>query len=75
MGTLSESDNPDKIQQNATIYHGPHCLPDKKKFQELKYMLIWKFYSGSHMSHPKYSKTCVKRPLKNRQNKDLNDKW
>ena len=22
-----------------------------------------------------YSKTCVKRPLKNRQNKDLNDKW
>ena len=23
----------------------------------------------------KCSKTCVKRPLKNRQNKDLNDKW
>ena len=23
----------------------------------------------------KYSKTCVKRPLKNRQNMDLNDKW
>ena len=22
-----------------------------------------------------YSKTCLKRPLKNRQNKDLNDKW
>ena len=22
-----------------------------------------------------YSKTCVKLPLKNRQNKDLNDKW
>ena len=22
-----------------------------------------------------YSKTCVKRPLKNRQSKDLNDKW
>ena len=22
-----------------------------------------------------YSKTCVKWPLKNRQNKDLNDKW
>ena len=22
-----------------------------------------------------YSQTCVKRPLKNRQNKDLNDKW
>ena len=24
---------------------------------------------------PLYSKTCVKQPLKNRQNKDLNDKW
>ena len=22
-----------------------------------------------------YSKTCVKQPLKNRQNKDINDKW
>ena len=22
-----------------------------------------------------YCKTCVKRPLKNRQNKDINDKW
>ena len=22
-----------------------------------------------------YSKTCVKQPLKNRQNKDLKDKW
>ena len=22
-----------------------------------------------------FSKTCVKRPLKNRQNKNLNDKW
>ena len=26
-------------------------------------------------SRPKYSKTCVKRPLKNRQNKDLNNNW
>ena len=25
------------------------------------------------LSHP--CKTCLKRPLKNRQNKDLNDKW
>ena len=30
---------------------------------------IWK------KSVNKYSKTCVKWPLKNRQNKDLNDKW
>ena len=27
------------------------------------------------LSAPIYSKTCVKRPLKNRQNKDLYDKW
>ena len=35
-------------------------------------------YSDSYEPmYPKlaYSKTCVKRPLKNRQNKDLNDKW
>ena len=32
----------------------------------LGYLLI---YFGS------YSKTCLKRPLKNKQNKDLNDKW
>ena len=28
-----------------------------------------------HVYKESYSKTCVKRPLKNRQNKDLNDKW
>ena len=27
------------------------------------------------ISKDTYSKTCVKWPLKNRQNKDLNDKW
>ena len=27
------------------------------------------------IDRPLYSKTCVKRPLKNRQNKDLYDKW
>ena len=30
--------------------------------------------SKLHFAHT-YSKTCVKRPLKNRQNKDLNNKW
>ena len=24
---------------------------------------------------PTYSETCLKQPLKNRQNKDLKDKW
>ena len=28
-----------------------------------------------HMKIKTYSKTCVKRPLKNRQNKDLNNNW
>ena len=27
------------------------------------------------LKHSVYSKTCVKPSLKNRQNKDLNDKW
>ena len=31
--------------------------------------------SAASMKKVNYSKTCVKRPLKNRQNKDLNDKW
>ena len=29
----------------------------------------------SYISVGRYNKTCVKRPLKNRQNKDLNDRW
>ena len=32
------------------------------------------FHLGLHC-FPEYSKTCVKRSLKNRQNKDPNDKW
>ena len=28
-----------------------------------------------YILHFIYGKTCLKRPLKNRQNKDLNDKW
>ena len=32
-------------------------------------------FAGGIMNLFNYSKTCVKRPLKNRQNKDLNDKW
>ena len=27
------------------------------------------------LGFPVYSKTCLKRPLKNRQNKDLNGEW
>ena len=34
--------------------------------------LIFDMYGDIYVG---YSKTCVKRPLKNRRNKDLNDKW
>ena len=29
----------------------------------------------SDCHRPRYSKTCLKQPLKNRQNKSLKDKW
>ena len=32
-------------------------------------------FSSADLFQINYSKTCLKRPLKNRQNKDLNDKW
>ena len=35
-------------------------------------MKVWRPELGSFRQE--YSKTCVKQPLKNRQNKDLNDK-
>ena len=39
----------------------------KTQFYAQKFCLSW--------AMDIYSKTCVKRPLKNRKNKDLNDKW
>ena len=42
-------------------------------FQLVKhYTYEVKFYTDIF---PLYSKTCLKRPLKNTQNEDLNDKW
>ena len=42
-------------------------------------LMVSKFHNGIRdpkgQEHKIYSKTYVKRPLKNRQNKDLNDKW
>ena len=35
---------------------------------------IWLFYMQASVWFT-YSKTCLKPPLKNRQNKDLNDRW
>ena len=42
--------------------------PDIQKVEIIFCHLVMMFESM-------YSKTCVKQPLKNRQNKDLNDKW
>ena len=42
---------------------------DNKKHSKLHGMQKVKEYKTD------YSKTCVKQTLKNRQNKDLNDKW
>ena len=47
-----------------------------------KQIKVWKLIEGKipvNLSgvglNAVYSKTCVKRPLKNRQNKDLNNNW
>ena len=47
------------------------CFGREIRKLDFDYPLLTK---GLEMKH-KYSKTYVKRPLKNRQNKDLNDNW
>ena len=38
--------------------------------------IVVEFPGRSHyLQNIQYSKTCVKRPLKNKQNKGLNDNW
>ena len=39
------------------------------------FLVICLTVSSEKASFKAYSKTCVKRPLKNGQNKDLKDKW
>ena len=48
-------------------------LQDKKKLDDN--ITYSKKLDNSNSDSSKYSKTCLKQPLKNRQNKDLNDKW
>ena len=58
---------------------------DEDSTQNLDLRLCWKHQYGCLLEEfvqdtkilcaGLYSKTCVKRPLKNRHNKDLNDKW
>ena len=44
-----------------------------------RFLAFFLFYVCKHVCvliiQIQYSKTCVKRPLKNRQNKGLKDKW
>ena len=48
-------------------------LPCIKQFKPTNMILVWQ--QALDYGFCLYSKTCVKQPLKNRQSKDLNDKW
>ena len=52
-----------------------HSKRDMKTLQIVFENFIFLAAADLYLAEPGYSKTCVKRPLKNRQNKDLNDKW
>ena len=45
------------------------------KEMDLKFNKIVNFLPIDSLTKMVYCKTCVKRPLKNRQNKDLNNNW
>ena len=59
--------------KKANVLH--HLL--QVKFLYLHFILCIKSLpkSASYPNNMNYSKTCRKRPLKNRQNKGLKDKW
>ena len=44
-------------------------------FIKLPFAIKTGFTVVSFLFYSRYSKTCLKPPLKNRQNKDLKDKW
>ena len=54
---------PENLSSGLSIlFHGIISLPDATSYDNNSLYLL-------------YSKSCVKWPLKNRQNKDLNDVW
>ena len=59
MGTVANSEDPDEIMHKAAFH------------QCLQYLLRQSQSSEKEI----YSYTCVKQPLKKRQNKALNDEW
>ena len=59
-----------------SLYEGPSFkLYNCRMVMAFTLHKIGIFLGSLPLSERYYSKTCVKRPLKNRQNKDLNDKW
>ena len=52
-----------------------HSGPETNHNPEISTCDPLKYTMGSPIYTYQYSKTSVKRQLKNRQNKDLNDKW
>ena len=75
----------DKLSINITIHIEPLLFEEKSQIcREIMEILLFNHQHTSVLkAKPQqrisniYSKTCLKRPLKNRQfeNKDLNDKW
>ena len=60
MSTMRNSDDSGEMPHNAAFHQGLHYMP---------------FAKIDNLQRKKYSKTCVKRPIKNRQSNDLNEKW
>ena len=69
-----------KVQETIIIQkHEKNTSLMKCLAKSMSIIQTLKTYCDSHTRiNPflnEYSKICVKRPLKNRQNKDLNEKW
>ena len=64
---------------HTQLSSGARCLIILSSMSLLCVCEYWRSWGCSafayHICHHMYSKTCLKRPLKKRQNKDLNNKW
>ena len=65
---LGEEEDEDETKRKADYYSALNVwVSQSTLLYRVKSLVITQIWI--------YSKTCLKRPLKNRQNKDLNDKW
>ena len=66
-------------KKTKTTYHDKHCRKQMPQWYNMGicklYFASWWDSLGKLNFFTYYSKTCVKRTLKNRQNKDLNNNW